>query len=535
MGNADVVKKHKLTVFLIKEEYTELSSFLDINDSFTVIDVEANGDRHIGKLIFKGGFKSKPSWVDIFTEVPGFDPRNIWNVSSRALFALRHEERWFCFTFGHARHLIEEHAYERNFGLRVALNLCDPAAVTAIDKTNISHIALHSKEQATQEIELGSFEFDNDTDLLRSMTAKTPKVGNDDQETFSGRDSVAICTRVTVEMLADVAKRLYLAFNDTRYKELYPWLDKIREERDKTVIEALNNELVSRLQGGNLEGIWLAIPEVIPWEDIDGFGYTQLCAKPKPTKPGPAVYQDLEIPDWLKFVKDVAALSKDALQHKKVYAYWKDGRPPTQWSIYRCLNAELPFNGERYILNDGDWYNIDGNYVTEVNAFYHAIADSAIVLPPYGTQKEPQYLEAVAGALPDYALMDRKTVMIGSGRSRIEFCDLYSRTKCILHVKKYGGSSVLSHLFAQAVVSGESFLHEGKFRSDVNELLPPSFKLANPSIAPNPQEYTVCLAIMSKEAGPLEIPFFSKVSFRHAVTRLTRLGYKVEKLKIPRS
>jgi uncharacterized protein (TIGR04141 family) len=39
---------------------------------------------------------------------------------------------------------------------------------------------------------------------------------------------------------------------------------------------------------------------------------------------------------------------------------------------------------------------------------------------------------------------------------------------------------------------------------------------------------------MSKVPGPVELPFFSKVSFRYAVRNLNNLGYNVTKLKIER-
>jgi uncharacterized protein (TIGR04141 family) len=143
-------------------------------------------------------------------------------------------------------------------------------------------------------------------------------------------------------------------------------------------------------------------------------------------------------------------------------------------------------------------------------------------------------LKSVAAGNNKFALMDRKEVMIGGGRSRVEFCDLYSNSKEIIHVKKYGGANLLSHLFSQALVSGNCFLFEPTFRTGVNKLLPQGFKLANPKDQPNAMEFEVCVAIMSRVKGPLELPFFSKVSLKHAAQNLRNLGYKVTKLKIPR-
>jgi uncharacterized protein (TIGR04141 family) len=147
--------------------------------------------------------------------------------------------------------------------------------------------------------------------------------------------------------------------------------------------------------------------------------------------------------------------------------------------------------------------------------------------------KEPDYNEFVVTKHPDkFCLMDRKLIEIGSGRNPVEFCDLFSKTKQLIHVKKYGGSSVLSHLFQQGVVSGELFLSEGSFRTDVNKLLRDEFKLDNLASHQNAADYEICYAVMSDVPGFLHIPFFSKVVLKNAVKRLTTYGYRVTKKKI---
>ena len=530
MSALDKSKKHKLTVFLIKDGYAEPKDFLKFNE-FEVVEVKADGEK-FGQLIYKGGFQSTPSWVSIFQHVPGFDASRIKNQSSKGLFVLKLDGRWFCFTFGYARHLIDEHAYERNFGLIVTLNLGDPLAIKSIDKTNISHISLHSKEQATRDIELASFEFDDDIDLLRSVTAKATTADGEEKEILSGRDSVTIYTRVSIEVFWNVAKRLYAAFGDTKYKERYPWLDKIREERDKDITEKLDQELVRRIVDNDLQKLWLAIPEVVLWEEIEGFSYKH--KEVKPDKSGPVLVQDLDIHEWIENTKIPKDFSATQLKHKDIFIYWQDGRSASSWSVYRCLNAEIDLDQKKYILNDGDWYNIESNYVAEVDQFYKSIPDSKVALPPYDSKTEPVYLKAVVAGSSNFALMDRQEVMIGGSRSRVEFCDLYSKNKEIIHVKKYGGSSVLSHLFSQALVSANCFLHETEFREKVNELLPQGFKLADTVMQPVAKDFEICIAVMSKEQGALELPFFSKVSFKHAVKALRNLGYNVTKLKIER-
>ncbi|AXE34883.1 TIGR04141 family sporadically distributed protein [Chromobacterium phragmitis] len=527
MKKSHVESKYKLTVFLIKNSYTDIDTFINAI-GFETIDIKEDGEE-LGKLIYKGGFKSEPSWVSIFKGQEGFDSSSIFNLSSKAIFLHQHANRWFCFTFGYARHLIDEHAYERNFGLITALNIGDPSAITSIDKTNISHISLHSKEQATKEIELTSFEFNDETDILKSITAKVPKNESiKDEETLSGRDSVTIYTRASIKKFPAIAERLYCAFNDNKYKERYPWLDKIIEERDSTTIEELDSTLIAYIIRGNFEKVWLAIPEVISWEEIDGFTFKEGQNKSHSLR----IYPELDISDWINQLRDKNTLSISQLKLKRICAHRIDNGPSYKWSVYRCLNAEIDLNEKKYILNDGSWYNIEHNFVQEVNNYFSTIPDSDIYLPPYHSKTEPEYLRSIADEDSRYALMDQNNIMIGGKLSRIEFCDLYSKEKEIIHVKKYSGSSVLSHLFSQALVSAECLLHDIKFRKDVNELLPMDFRLPSPEGRLDPSQYSICIAIMCKYSGPLDIPFFSKVSFKNAAVSLKRLGFNVFKLKI---
>jgi len=68
--------------------------------------------------------------------------------------------------------------------------------------------------------------------------------------------------------------------------------------------------------------------------------------------------------------------------------------------------------------------------------------------------------------------MDRQTVELKKrGLTKVEFCDLFGLNKEIVHIKRYTGSSELSHLFQQGVVSAELFLHEPEFRKLVNDKL----------------------------------------------------------------
>jgi uncharacterized protein (TIGR04141 family) len=427
------------------------------------------------------------------------------NQSCRAILVMRIEGRWFCFTFGFARHLIDEAAIERNFGLRVALNLGDPEAIKAIDKTSISRLALQSREQAGRSVGFEGFEFDADIDLLKAITAKSTARATEDQETYSGRDSVSLFTRVHVDLLTDIGRRLLKAFRSKKYRKNYAWIDRVEQVRDTKTIAELDEALVAAINNDDHGKLWLAVPEIVAWEEIDGFAY-RVPESPSAKKAGPVLFPDIDLVDWLKTCKLSGKVKRAALTQKRVYRCYRDGREPDDWSIYRCLNAEIDHRSAKYILNDGEWYEVEKGYVAEVESAYQAIPTAGLSLPPFGSRNEPEYLTWVADQKPAFALMDRKLIPIGGGTSKVEFCDLYSKKRDVIHVKQYGGSSLLSHLFSQAYVSADCFLSEPTFRKAVNDLLPVGFKFGDPLQAPVANQYTVCIAILSKVPGPLEIP-----------------------------
>jgi uncharacterized protein (TIGR04141 family) len=187
-----------------------------------------------------------------------------------------------------------------------------------------------------------------------------------------------------------------------------------------------------------------------------------------------------------------------------------------------------------YLLSNGKWYEVEDDFANEVNNDYLKLRNkkSTFNLPIYNHDNERDYNKKVGQDYPDFYCMDGDFILYGGGYSRIEFCDLFTIDKKIIHVKRYGSSAVLNHLFSQGVVSGELFLAEENFRIKVNEELSEPYKIDNPYEKPNPSNYDVIFGVISSSKKELEIPFFSKVSLRNAKRRLETYGYKVYLQKI---
>jgi uncharacterized protein (TIGR04141 family) len=294
--------------------------------------------------------------------------------------------------------------------------------------------------------------------------------------------------------------------------------------RDPLKDSALNDELINQLNGGNFNKVWMAVPDAINWADLKGFRYGM-------RKKGD-LHDDLNIGDFVATLQN-QPVTTDLLKGQQVFMISAASDDVSErWSAYRCTYAEVLLNGKLHILNNGKWYAIADGFSQQVLADYTATTPSTIVLPDCTVNDEEDYNETAAGVVAGGCCMDQNFIMHGGGHNKLEFCDIYTTSKKLVHVKRYGGSSVLSHLFAQGIVSAELFAGDDSFRQKLNAALPATHRLANPVERPNLPEFEIVYAIISNNAAPLDIPFFSKVSLKNARRRLRNYGYQVALNKI---
>jgi uncharacterized protein (TIGR04141 family) len=100
----------------------------------------------------------------------------------------------------------------------------------------------------------------------------------------------------------------------------------------------------------------------------------------------------------------------------------------------------------------------------------------------------------------------------------------------MMHVKRYGGSGTLSHLFAQGVVSASLLLNDRQFRQEVNDTLPETHKLANPVEPIRSAEFEVAYVITGP---PRTLPVFSRITLRSSFRQLNNMGFRVTVTPVP--
>lgn len=511
-------KTNRLNIYLIKSSIGNIDDII-VNESVR-LHISS-----VGEFAFEDSHQNVPDWMHKFFGA-ALRGVNIFAASARAVLVVpvQHEQETvtFAIAFGSGRYLLKDGVSEERFGLKVALNSVD-ATLRGIDKTNLGSIPKHSREQMSRDVGVGEFGIDIEQDLVRAVTARSrdPTFG----KIVTGRDSLSVSVPVDIGGIEPFLRHCVDRYRSSDYKAAFDWIDQIAEVRDGTREDALNAVLVAQIQQGDFDKIWMAVPEVISWEDVAGFRYLR--------KKRADLHDDLHLAEFLESL-DGDPVTLDDLKDSPVHMISASTDEVHSWPAFKCLYAEVESDGKLHVLNNGKWYEVASDFTSQVLRDYQAIEESAIDLPRCAVRSEGDYNRAVAQER-GMCCLDNNPIVHGGGHSKIEFCDLLSRDKKIIHVKRYGNSSVLSHLFAQGVVSGELFISDPEFRTKLNAKLPAELRLLDPGPRPAADQYEVVYGIVSKSQRPLDLPFFSKVSLRNARRRLMGYGYKVTLKKISRA
>lgn len=511
-------KTNKLTVGLVK------ASLHDFNDIVRPIaePIEIEG---VGTFYMERSRPRPPKWITDFFGAALGNNLQLINSSAKGALLIRvpdnENARVFVVLFGHGRHLLQDGVLEENFGLKVVLNSVDPNSLRSIDKIALGSVPKHSREQISREGGAANFGIDIEQDLVSSVTGKSRVIRFG--RTISGRDTFAASAKFDVDDVHDFLAETFEFYQAETYKESFDWIDHIKDIRSTLAISALDTELIRRLQARELDHIWMAPYEVIDWADTKGFKFLRKRAD---------LVSDLDIAEliraagerpidieWLKgsAILLLSARSDDAI---------------ARWSPYKCIYAEIEIDNTLHILNAGKWYRVASDFTQTINADFANIPNSTIELPEYQHENEAAYNVAATEALEGSHCLDGDLISHGGGQSKIEFCDILTADKKLIHVKRYSGSAQLSHLFSQGAVAAELFVSDAEFRRKLNEKLPNSHKLENFAVRPNPNDYEVVFTIISKSANPLNLPFFSKVAMRNARRRLEAYDFRVSKKKV---
>lgn len=477
-------------------------------------------DNSLGLLYpFQSG-EGPPDWAQYLNDGLEDEELPLRSTSASAVLLVQRQGRLFAVTFGYAWQKIEDAVLDQRFGLRAALNAVRPGAVRSIDRQTFDEIHRQAREQSAYATDLEVFGLDAERDLLRSITGvpDDPDIGS----RLSGRDRITVVTDTDIEDLPVLLDRLLAESERDAYTERYPSVDNIAEVRSSTEKEKLNHRLAATVRRGELDRIWLAPPVIVDWDRIGGFQYK--------TADVARTYPDLAWSDYFSEVRSADNLEAKHLSNDAVFRLDADrdeilGR----WSLGRCVIAEIEVDGSVYVHTDRNWYRVSQTFARFVHTAVEGLNTGSVDLPPFNDPSETAYNERAVDESDGYlALMHEVGTIYSPGNNTgVEFCDLYGRGGEFIHVKQFGRSRKLSHLFSQGAVSARATLADQAFRTEVNDELPASHAFANPTERIQPREFEVNYAIISPRGRALELPFFSKVNLKNAADLLQSFGFEV--------
>ena len=528
-------------IFRMHDTDGDFDSFVEFQEDDEVEETDAvEGPDFSAKLYVANPYRRRPSWVPFLQSA--FPAMNDWQPSRSlsALLVLRLKEegraRTFAFAFGpRGRHLLKEGAYRRRYGLIAALNLITNSdalpRLRAFDTTRHGQNVLRSRVQTTSASTLEVFELDRLRDLIRHATGVPGDVNNWGKR-VGGSDALRLGATIEFGLLGAFCRAIDEIASASTYKERgFAWVDQVMPITDQALITVLEHEVSNRLRSGDIELIQLAPPEVVDWDSLTRFQYYFESR-------GHVERQDLSLAEFLGGLRnrdaDLTDASADRLRSKVIRGLNSDHEVIEQWSVWRCVIAELTLDGQTYILEDGSFYEVEADFLTKLNEDIVPFTRQEPLLPSARLgMPENQYNEAVSNDSDDFLSLDAQEITV-EGRGKIELCDLLTTKRQLVHVKRYTGSATLSHLFNQGKTSAELLQVNRDFRSAAKALIEANsqkderFTFIDPDSF-RTDEFEIVLAIIKRWNGKGidTLPFFAKLNLRHSLAEIASRSYRV--------
>lgn len=499
-----------------------------------------------GTLFVKEAQARTPHWLTFLSEIAeGLQAASVARPTSAVLVlqvASAQQERLVCYAFGHGHQLLDKRRVENRFGLVAALNAIDAEQLRSVDTLRRADTLFNAHVQTSSAAQLADFQVDTYREMLTRVAGSvrdkyTLQLGSVLRGAANARFSVS----VDAEGLAQRAELLLDLHRGDAYREWFGFIDQ-HAAADQAMCGRLDAELAEEIkrrangEAGDFAYLDLAAPRVLDPDKSHGFEYTSDASGPR---------DDLRLSDYLATRSGEIAVSGLAcLEDDMVLLRSADGEDAELGSVFGCLVGEVELGERLYQLVGGTWYALHKSLVETVRNELDQVEESDIDFPAYRAgEQEADYNGRAADEL-GAALMDRISPGIAEHPNRVEFCDFALADESaaapfvLVFAKRRKGSSTLSHLWSQAVVSLESYLGDDEYRGRVRaELARSGTGLRRAADGPvRPQDYCVTFLVLGARASDRvwkTLPFFSQAALHYALRELRALQVRVRLASAP--
>lgn len=470
-----------------------------------------------------------PKWAT-FLDLTADQKAKLNNQSAAGVVFINASKRWFAISFGMGHVKLDPLKFEQDFGLKVVLNAVDPKLLRSADVRTPDENTLSRRSQTSRGSDQTAFAIDIERDIVRGLAGK-PK-DTSFALRVAGSDSLSIDRKLQVKELPNACSDAYAMYLKKDYQNSFGWIDQIKHVRDTATLEALRKKLVEKLdvaiKAKNVDELHLAFPVIYDPEKSAFIQYKGFRSI--------RIFNDLDINGYFEAltergIKEFQDANLDAHTINEVDEHGKDcgGR----WLLVECLSTELDYDGHKYVLSGGRWYQLDKDLAREVLEFFQKAPRVTLPVAEAGDNEET-YNERQKASNKDLLCLDRKLITPSGWSTPMEVCDFLTKDGYFIHVKDKTSSSRLSHLFNQGTVSGRTLILDAKARDKARErvsevqketkqsgfldVIPASHKNFRQS------DFTVVYAVISAGSDP-KLPFFSLLTFRQAARELMVSGF----------
>lgn len=517
-------KSNPFSIYLLKSGFDASNS---IEDNSELVEITTATQLPTDSRLFvSDNINGQPWWISYFG-VPKRE-KELPLTSKGGLLFTSHSERCFAMTFGRTHHKIKDEAIEYDFGLRVTLNCVDPKRLNSTD-THDPGTARRQKTQIPNAADLTFFDFDYDSNILKSLTGKVKQDYKHLFRNATGSHSFKFSTKKTADELNEILLALWKLYESEDYLETFPNIRNVSPVSDPQIILKLNDKLLDGLRQKE-DNLYLTIPELIDYEGQLRTKFTGFN--------GRTTYEEVHLQHYYSYLaernKNLNSLTIDDLKSNKVLQLDDNGMVKNRYPLLKCLVFDTKLSGETeqtYHLSEGHWYSVEDDYVIQMRSYLDPLCNPSN-LPDFKHTNEGKYNEDVAKIQSEqFICLDKKNIAPTS-MSEIEPCDLYSSTDSkvsFTHIKRSTFSQQLSHLFNQGINSAEAIrmipasLDRLKILvADANETSSTTF------VAPSSGDrFHVRYAIITHK-NPADksdnLPFFSRISLMRTLKQLQLMG-----------
>jgi uncharacterized protein (TIGR04141 family) len=501
--------------------------------------------------------RSAPSWhyflhreIDIFSfedQAPSYGAI----IFCATCMVNSNETRWLAWCFGTGARMLRRSSQDPRFGLNAALNLVSAPKETSatsnggssagsrrelpqfreVSYRTTSPSFQHTGQRSARNIPVDAFRIDKASDLIASIGGQA---GSDDfARSFRGGRSMQFQSDVKeLQELSSISAKLVELSYSKNYASELPWVDNIQIVEDEAICLTLRRQLLADLGGASVPPTVDAIlpDDLLDVDDERSIGY---ILYPREKKSG-VCRRNLPIEAIAARLR--GASDPDRMLNDELRFTDEVGEVLGKARLLDCICADLTLGGKQYILYDGDFYKVDRSFVDRIDTELMQLENSAISFPDYGGETEPKYIDMVKDDHSDsFIVLDRQLIKL-EGEYGIEACDLVAKSGALVHLKRKGKSSTLSHLFLQASNGCELLRRSLDARRQLGQLIQERAEcqilasqveqVHNARLSGNGLEVVFGFLGDWRERPITSLPLFSRISLVYESRKVSGLGFK---------